>query len=99
MERLAEAGAKYLASREAIGLKRGTLQDYESYLRVHLVPFFADRALEQVDIELVEAFVAAKRREGKAVKIDPQLHRSAARDIRACHQTGLVRAESSCASR
>lgn len=65
---LAEAGAKYLASREAIGLKRGTLQDYESYLRVHLVPFFADRALEQVDIELVEAFVAAKRREGKAVK-------------------------------
>ena len=65
---LAEAGAKYLASREAIGLKRGTLQDYESYLRVHLVPFFAHRALEQVDIELVEAFVATKRREGKAVK-------------------------------
>lgn len=65
---IADAGAKYLASREAIGLKRGTLQDYESYLRVHLVPFFADRVLEQIDIELVEAFVAAKRREGKAVK-------------------------------
>src|SRR4051794_15993388 len=26
---LAEAGGRYLASREAIGLKRGTLQDYE----------------------------------------------------------------------
>ena len=65
---VAEAGDKYLASREAIGLKRGTLQDYESYLRVHIVPFFADRSLEEVDIELVEAFVAAKRREGKAVK-------------------------------
>jgi integrase len=65
---VAEAGARYLASREAVGLKRGTLQDYESYLRVHLVPFFAGRTLEQIEIELVEAFVAAKRREGKAVK-------------------------------
>src|SRR3954467_10604403 len=44
---VAEAGAKYLASREAIGLKRGTLQDYESYRRVHLVPFFAHCSLEQ----------------------------------------------------
>jgi integrase len=65
---VADAGAKYLASREAVGLKRGTLQDYESYLRVHLVPFFAGRTLEEIDIELVEAFIATKRREGKAIK-------------------------------
>ena len=40
---LAEAGRRYLANREAIGLKPGTLSDYESYLRVHLLPFFGRR--------------------------------------------------------
>jgi hypothetical protein len=35
---LAEAGRRYLANREAIGLKPGTLADYESFLRVHTSP-------------------------------------------------------------
>jgi integrase len=65
---LAEAGKRYLANREAIGLKPGTLSDYESYLRVHLLPFFGRRPLEQITPDDVEAFIAAKRQEGKAVK-------------------------------
>jgi integrase len=65
---LAEAGRRYLENREAIGLKPGTLTDYESYLRVHLVPFFGRWPLEQITPDDVEAFVAAKRQEGKAVK-------------------------------
>jgi integrase len=65
---LAQAGRRYLENREAIGLKPGTLSDYESYLRVHLLPFFGGRALEQITPDDVEAFIAAKRLEGKAVK-------------------------------
>jgi integrase len=65
---LAEAGRRYLANREAIGLKAGTLSDYESYLRVHLLPFFGRRPLEQISPDDVEAFIAAKRNEGKAIK-------------------------------
>jgi integrase len=65
---LAEAGRRYLENREAIGLKPGTLSDYESYMRVHLLPFFGRRALEQIAPDEVEAFIAAKRQEGKAVK-------------------------------
>jgi integrase len=65
---LAEAGRRYLENREAIGLKPGTLSDYGSYLRVHLLPFFGRRALEQITPDEVEAFIAAKRQEGKAVK-------------------------------
>jgi integrase len=65
---LAEAGRRYLENREAIGLKPGTMSDYESYLRVHLVPFFGRRLLEQISPEDVEAFIAAKWQEGKAVK-------------------------------
>ena len=40
--------------------------DYESCLRVHLIPYFGRIPLEQIDLELVEAFMAAKRAEGKA---------------------------------
>jgi integrase len=65
---VAEAGSRYLVNREAYGLKRSTLLDYESYLRVHLAPFFGGRLLEQIEIEDVEAFIAAKRDEGKAAK-------------------------------
>ena len=42
--------------------------DYESYTRVHLVPAFGALELEAITIELIEEFIAAKRREGKAVK-------------------------------
>ena len=45
---IAEAGRRYIANRELLGLKPGTLEDYESYLRVHLVPFFGSRALEEI---------------------------------------------------
>src|SRR6185437_5261765 len=31
---VAEAGRRYIANREMLGLKSGTLSDYESYLRV-----------------------------------------------------------------
>ena len=63
-----EAGRRYIAHKETIGLKRSTLCDYESSLRVHLAPFFAGRPLERIDVELIEAFMAAKRQQGKAPK-------------------------------
>lgn len=63
-----EAGARYVAHLEAIGRKRSTLEDYRSMLRVHLTPFFAGRSLEAITQGDVEAFIAAKRRDGKAPK-------------------------------
>jgi integrase len=65
---LAEAGRRYLANRETVGLKHSTLLDYESYLRVHLVPFFNARPLDEIEPDMVEEFIAAKRRDGKAIK-------------------------------
>ncbi len=65
---LEEAGRRYLANREALGLKTGTLSDYESYLRVHLIPFFGERPLNEIGLELIEDFVERKRAEGKALK-------------------------------
>ncbi len=47
VERLdvAEAGRRWLAHLTVMGRKRSTLMDYESALRVHLVPFFAGRTV------------------------------------------------------
>ena len=47
------------------------MQDYRSTLRVHLVPFYGERPLSEIDKADVRAFVAAKRREGKASKSVP----------------------------
>jgi integrase-like protein len=65
---IAEAGRRYITNREMIGLKPSTLSDYESCLRVHLIPFFGSRALDDIDVDLVDLFIADKRAEGKAPK-------------------------------
>jgi integrase len=65
---VAEAGERLIEHLSSLGRKRSTLGDYESYLRVHLAPFFGETALERIEPAQVEAFIAAKRREGKATK-------------------------------
>src|SRR4051794_29626730 len=45
-----EAGAAYVDHLEHVmERKRTTLQDYRGYLRRHLEPFFAERALDRID--------------------------------------------------
>ena len=63
-----ETGHLLLAHLETLGRKRSTLSDYELNLRVHLSPFFGQKRLTKISREDVEAFMAAKRREGKAPK-------------------------------
>jgi integrase len=65
---VAEAGRRYITNREMLGLKTSTLSDYESYLRVRLIPFFGSRAIDDIDADLVELFIATKRADGKAPK-------------------------------
>jgi integrase len=59
---------RYLAHKETIGLRRSTLRDYASHLRVHLIPFFGRRSLDAVTPAEVEAFIRVKLREGKSRK-------------------------------
>jgi integrase len=63
-----EAGGRYLDHLAGVGRKRSTLMDYESHLRVHLAPFFGAKPLHRVDGRDIEAFIAAKRRDGRAPK-------------------------------
>ena len=65
---LREAGRLFIAQRQVLGRKKSTLEDYESTLRVHLVPFFGDCTLDEIDVSTVEAFIYSKVDEGKAPK-------------------------------
>ena len=65
---VAEAGARLLVHLEGLGRKRSTMEGYESFLRVHLAPFFGDRPLAEIGPNDVEAFIAASRRNGQSVK-------------------------------
>lgn len=63
-----EAGELLIDHLESLGRKRSTVGEYRSYLRIHLAPFFGPMALDKIKPTRVEAFVAAKRREGSATK-------------------------------
>ena len=63
-----EVGVRLIDHLASLGRKRSTLGEYESFLRVHLAPFFGERPLDRIGTAEVEAFIAAKRREGKATK-------------------------------
>ena len=65
---LGEVGQAYLAYVATRGRRRSTLMEYESFLRVHLVEFFGDVAIDKIEREQVEAFAARKLGEGRAPK-------------------------------
>src|SRR6476661_490755 len=62
------AGQRFISQLQALGRKKSTLEDYESTLRVHLVPFFGERPLETIDVSLVEGFIYTELERGKAPK-------------------------------
>ena len=63
-----EVGRRYLDHLAGVGRKRSTLMDYESHLRVHLVPFFGSKPLNRIEPGDIESFIGAKRRQGRAPK-------------------------------
>lgn len=65
---VATAGTRHLEHKRSLGLKKATLMDYESTLRIHLAPFFGEASLDEIDVSAVESFVYKKQSEGKAPK-------------------------------
>jgi len=63
-----EAGDRLIDHLTSLGRKRSTITEYRSFLRVHLAPHFADKAMDSIGPRDVEGFIAARRREGKATK-------------------------------
>ena len=65
----AEAATRYVDHVERVlERKPSTVQDYRSILRRHFEPFFANRALEGVTVQLASDYAAAKSAEGLSPK-------------------------------
>lgn len=46
-------------------VKESTLESYQQVIRTHLLPFFGNYSLQQINPELVQQYVGAKKKEGK----------------------------------
>jgi integrase len=65
---VAEGGGLVLARARARGRKKSTVMSYESVVRVHLVPFFGEKPLQQIGRREIEAFARQMTRSGRSVK-------------------------------
>jgi integrase len=71
VERLsfATAAERYIRHVEVVRRRRETtVRDYRSVVRRHLVPFFAGKGIEGIEPDLIEAYMATKRRDDLAPK-------------------------------
>jgi integrase len=60
---LAQYSQKWLKSKEAQGVARASYRNYETFLRVHILPFFGDKELRQIQKADVEEFVIHLRKD------------------------------------
>lgn len=63
-----DAGLQLIRNLRHLGRKPSTLQSYESFLRVHIAPYFGDRDLSRIDKNDIEGFATDRRQAGQAVK-------------------------------
>ncbi|HSZ04450.1 MAG TPA: tyrosine-type recombinase/integrase [Solirubrobacteraceae bacterium] len=61
-------GARYLDHLEARGRKHATVVGVEMALRVHLVPFFAEKPIDKIRTSDIEELVALQQRRGLSAK-------------------------------
>jgi Phage integrase, N-terminal SAM-like domain len=55
-----EFASRWWTARKAEGLAPKTEQDYEWQLRKHLLPFFADYPVAEIDMELIDRYRESK---------------------------------------
>jgi integrase len=64
-----EVGQRYVRHLEEVMQRKGTtIQDYRIMLRLHLGPYFGSTHIVKLDARDIDAYIAAKRRGGLAVK-------------------------------
>lgn len=63
-----EVGALVVENRRVRGRKKATIQAYDSMTRIHLVPYFGDRTLDQIGRRDIQTFVSHMLRKGSSPK-------------------------------
>jgi integrase len=65
---IGEVGALVVENRRVRGRKKATIQVYDSMTRIHLVPYFGDRTLDQIGRREIQSFVSHMLRKGSSPK-------------------------------
>ncbi len=60
------AGKMWIASREAAGLERSTVEAYQQRLNLHVAPFIGNEKLSKITVPAVRAFADRLRDEGRS---------------------------------
>lgn len=63
-----EGGDALVARVRRLGRKKSTVEGYESFVRVHLAPYFGDKPLARIKPKDIETYITTKQDEGCAVK-------------------------------
>src|SRR4029077_8691533 len=63
-----EVGALVVENRRVRGRKKATIEAYGSMTRIHLVPYFGNRTLDQIGRRDIQAFVSHMLRKGRSPK-------------------------------
>jgi integrase len=65
---LAEVGRELIRQKERQGRKRATIEQYDYWLRIHIVPFFGAQGVHKIDRDDVRRFAAELEAKGLAPK-------------------------------
>jgi integrase len=65
---LEDAGQRLIRHLRSMGRKPSTIHGYESYLHIHLVDFFGEKPVDQINKADVERFIEDRLRRGQSVK-------------------------------
>ncbi len=65
---VAQVGAAFVKNAIRLGRKKGTIQDIESDIRAHYVPYFGEKPFDEISYEDVEGLIASMERRGLAPK-------------------------------
>ena len=86
---VAEVGESLIRAKRAAGRKPSTLEGYEYWLRVHLVPFFGTTDVNKIDRDDVRRFDAEMEAKGLAAEVPRARAQRPALADRLRHRRGL----------
>ncbi|PBB20569.1 tyrosine-type recombinase/integrase [Mesorhizobium sp. WSM4313] len=88
--RVKEAGAFWIASAEAAGLERSTVNQYRQHLDLHIVPLIGDTLLSKLSVPTIRAFEDDLRLKGRSPAMVRKLLISLGSLLADAQERGLV---------
>ena len=87
---VATAGDQWIASAEAAGLERATLDQYRQHLRLHIAPFIGREKLSRITVPFVRAFEDRLRADGRSATMTRYVVRSLGALLSDAAERGLI---------